>query len=104
MGIIKAFKNHYQNYLLEKFILNENDDIGSNISSINMLETIYFCSMAWEFITCNSMQNCFEKAFNFSQNCSTEISSLELTDVVINNELENMLDDVSNVSNTSSDG
>ena len=103
MGIIKAFKNHYQNYLLEKFILNEKDDIGSNISSVNMLETIYFCSMAWESITCNSIQNCFEKAFNFSQNYSTEISSLELTNAVINNELENMLDDVSDVSNTSSD-
>ena len=102
LAIIEAFKNHYQNYLLEKFILNEKDDIGSNISSVNMLETIYFCSMAWESITCNSIQNCFEKAFNLSQNYSTEISSLELTNAVINNELENMLDDASDVSNTSS--
>ena len=31
MGIIKAFKNDYQNYLIDQFIDNEKDDIDSSI-------------------------------------------------------------------------
>ena len=94
MGIIKAFKNYYQNSLIQRLIEIEKDSIDASINDVDMLETLFLCSNAWESVTIDTIKNCFEKAFNFSGHYITENSSMELSDNVINKEIESMAKDV----------
>ena len=74
MQIIKAFKSHYQNYIIEQLIDNEKDDIDSSIDDVDMLETIYFCSKAWTSVTSDTVEvgiskigNCLKRSLKSIQ-------------------------------------
>jgi len=92
MGIIRAFKNHYHNYLIERLIDNEKDDIDSRF--VDMLEIKYFCSKAWTSVISGTIQNCFGKIFSFYQNYNTENDFTFLTIDLTDNEIENMNENI----------
>ena len=51
MGLIKAFKDHYNNSLVD-FLATEEDDLNNDLfKNINIKNAIVFTSVAWELIS-----------------------------------------------------
>jgi hypothetical protein len=63
-GIIKAFKNHFNNWMMRTIIYDKNPtaEIDEVIKAITILDAMSCSKMAWDEITESTIQNCFEKA------------------------------------------
>jgi len=62
MGVIKAFKNHYFNVLIESFFYDlQNMDVTS-FNKINLKDVSIIVSIAWDRVSEETIKNCFAKA------------------------------------------
>jgi hypothetical protein len=74
-GIIKAFKNKFNNFMTENIITESNN--GKNklqtvLTKINILDAICVARLAWDDVTEHRIRNCFEKAFKFKENTAEQ--------------------------------
>ncbi|XP_029655265.1 tigger transposable element-derived protein 1-like [Octopus sinensis] len=86
-GIIKAFKNHYNNWIMKTIIYDKNPagKIDEAIKGITILDAISCSKLAWDEITDTSIQHCFEKALEYDCREKQDIEeSLINSDIVEN--------------------
>ncbi|KAG0439047.1 Tigger transposable element-derived protein 1 [Dictyocoela muelleri] len=91
MGIIKAFKNHYFNELINSIDYDflSNDFLGFN--SINIKDAIILISIAWDNINKETITNCFKKGVG---NANTENLIIENHEYNISTIVENTIEKV----------
>jgi hypothetical protein len=80
MGIIKSFKNHYFNVLIESFVVNRNLIDECSLKDISVKEAIVFCSMAWDRVKPETIINCFTEAFDSAK------SNVVSNEIIVNEE------------------
>jgi hypothetical protein len=61
-GVIKSFKNHHQNALIESLI-DETDENNVKSRNIDILDALKFSVEAWKNVTSETIVNCFDNAF-----------------------------------------
>lgn len=94
MGLIKAFKDHYNNSLVD-FLATEEDDLNNDpFKNINIKNAIVFTSIVWELISKESIINCFKKAFSkkeeTNQNMKIHMLEEDIEDVIVEVYEENL--------------
>lgn len=94
-GIIKAFKNKFNNFMTENIIIESNNGtkkLQTVLTEINLLDAICVARLAWDDVTEHTVQNCFIKAFDFNGNITeqklkaneSDASNLHIEEIVTN--------------------
>ncbi|KAG0442138.1 Tigger transposable element-derived protein 4 [Dictyocoela muelleri] len=95
-GIIKAFKNNYNN-ILTNFIIDSadfSDNIENCIKSINILDISLIVSMAWKKVSKDVIINCFNHMLKYTRNNQTINIKNYLSEETVQNEVENMIEEL----------
>jgi hypothetical protein len=66
-GIIKNFKAHYRNLMINKLLSsveheNDNESAYSMVKRINILKSLYWIKTAWSAVKSETIVNCFKHA------------------------------------------
>ncbi|KAG0442120.1 Tigger transposable element-derived protein 6 [Dictyocoela muelleri] len=80
MGIIRAFKCHYFNILIDSCYFHLGDDQFNFIDSTNIKDAIIMISIAWDIVEGETITNCFKKGLidrPVTQDGVTEINMFE---------------------------
>jgi len=75
MGVIKAFKNHYFNVLIESFLCDLENIDPKCFGKIDLKDVSIMTSIAWDKVSAETITNCFKKAIESCKNC--EIAEVE---------------------------
>lgn len=94
MGIIKAFKNHYNNALILNSVGKNDFDAEETMKCTTILDAMYFCSNAWEAISTETIKNCFQKAFNNPKTLNFKLDINSSLDLQIETEIKNLQEEI----------
>jgi len=62
-GIIKSFKNHYNNSMIDSFVFSDFTKDIDPFTTLDIKSAIIFSSIAWGKVTVETVTNCFDQAF-----------------------------------------
>ena len=100
VDVIKAFKNHYFNVLIESFLYDlQNMDVTS-FNKINLKDVSIIVSIAWDRVSAETIKNCFTKALESCNNYSiadvNDDPSYEAIFEVVTQTIEEIVDEIQN--------
>lgn len=103
MGVIKSFKNHYFNILMESFLLDFQNISLTCFDKINVKDVAIIVSMAWDKVSLETIQNCFKKAIVSFKNSEIATGNDDPTDEVISEVVMETLDEIQDQDSDSSE-
>ncbi|KAG0427180.1 Tigger transposable element-derived protein 6 [Dictyocoela muelleri] len=92
MGIIKAFKDHYQNALINSIDCDFTGTEVSSIDSLNIKDAIILISIAWDKISKETIINCFSKGLQERESTLSLENSEDLS-IILEGVVSNVYDE-----------
>jgi hypothetical protein len=93
MGVIKSFKNHYFNALINS-IDHENIGETSNVlQKTNLRNAMIFVSIAWDNVDEETIKNCFRKGFIENLDCCNVSKEEFIIETIIDTTIEAVFDE-----------
>ncbi|XP_044595474.1 jerky protein homolog-like [Cotesia glomerata] len=79
-GIIEKFKRRYRNDLIEKILLQEENNVENKdfFQSFNLLDAFNLCALAWDEVTSSDIRNCWKNLIPLAVDNSAEIAPVTL--------------------------
>ncbi|KAG0439345.1 Tigger transposable element-derived protein 6 [Dictyocoela muelleri] len=93
MGIIKAFKCHYFNVLIDSCYFEKADDNIDLFNSTNIKDAIIMISIAWDFITKESIVKCFTKGLLISSSINESKKDEQNLETLLDKRIDEVFDE-----------
>jgi hypothetical protein len=86
IGIIKSFKSHYANQLVNFFVEQTDNEYISKLIMPDVKKCMYMIKHAWKQVSCETIKNCWSKCDILDTTVNDQIKSLmniDCSDIVI---------------------